>query len=146
MVDYCPKCKSTERVKNGSINGRARYRCKSCKYDYTVLQKSTAASAEKKRLALELYLEGLGFNSIGRVLKVSHVAVQKWIKKYGCQAEEIRSEKEIEVVEMDEMHSYISSKKTIFGYGLLLIDMGKDSSTSYWVKGTEQPAKDFGKR
>jgi len=28
-------------------------------------------------------------------------------------------------VEIDEMHSYIASKKTIAGYGLLLIDMEK---------------------
>jgi transposase-like protein len=146
MIEHCPKCKSIERVKNGNINGRPRYRCKNCKYDYTVMQKSTGVSADTKRLALELYLEGLGFNSIGRILKVSHVAVQKWVKKYGKQAEELRSNKEIEIVEMDEMHSYIGSKKTISGFGLLLIDMGNGSSTSYWVKGTGLPAKSSGKK
>ena len=39
------------------------------------------------------------------------------------------------MVEVDEMHSCIASKKTIVGYGLLLIDMEKGSSTSllaYW--------------
>ncbi|MFT4968242.1 MAG: hypothetical protein ACI9CD_001274, partial [Candidatus Deianiraeaceae bacterium] len=35
---------------------------------------------------------------------------------------------EISVVEIDEMHTYIGSKKTQLGYGLLLIDMEKDSS------------------
>jgi DNA-binding NarL/FixJ family response regulator len=30
-----------------------------------------------KRQALQLYLEGLGFRSIGRFLGVSHVSVQK---------------------------------------------------------------------
>ena len=34
------------------------------------------------------------------------------------------------MVEVDEMHSYIGSKKTTVGYGLLLIDMASDSSTS----------------
>jgi len=28
------------------------------------------------------------------------------------------------------MHSYIGNKKTIAGFGLLLIDLGKNSSTS----------------
>jgi len=36
-----------------------------------------------KRFALELYLEGLGFRSIGRILKVSHVSIFNWIKQYG---------------------------------------------------------------
>jgi transposase-like protein len=146
MIDHCPKCKSTDRVKNGHIKGRPRFRCKECGYDYTVMQKSTSVPVEKKRLALQMYLEGLGFNSIGRMLNVSHVAVLKWIKRYGQQAEELRSDKEIEIVEMDEMHSYIGSKKTISGYGLLLIDMEKDSSTSYWVKGTGVPVKGSGNK
>jgi transposase-like protein len=109
------------------------------------MQKSTSISTDKKRLALQMYLEGLGFNSIGRILHVSHVAVMNWVKRYGKQAEELRSEQEIKIIEMDEMHSYIGSKKTISGFGLLLIDMENDSSTSYWVKGTGLPAKDFGK-
>ncbi len=146
MIDHCPKCKSTDRVKNGHAKGRPRFRCKECGYDYTVEQKSTSVSKDRKRLAMQMYLEGLGFNSIGRILSVSHVSVMNWIKQYGQQAEELRSDKEIEVIEMDEMHSYIGSKKTIFGYGLLLIDMESDSSTSYWVKGTGLLVKSFGKK
>ena len=38
-----------------------------------------------------------------------------------------RSE-DIEVIELDEMHTYIGSKKTTVGSGLLLIEMGIDSS------------------
>src|ERR1035437_8747074 len=114
--------------------------------DYTVAQKSTGVSVDKKRLALEMYLEGLGFRSIGRILKVSQVSVMNWIRAFGKAAESIRSEKEIVVMEIDEMHSYIGSKKTISGFGLLLIDMENDSSTSFWVKGTEQPSENFGPR
>lgn len=145
-MENCPKCKSTNRVKNGVINKLQRYRCKDCAYDYTVAQKSTGVSVDKKRLALEMYLEGLGFRSIGRILKVSQVSVMNWIRAFGKAAESIRSEKEIVVMEIDEMHSYIGSKKTISGFGLLLIDMENDSSTSFWVKGTEQPSENFGPR
>jgi len=110
-IESCPRCQSKERIKNGHIHGRQRYRCKNCQYDYTVEQKSTAVSKDKKRLALQMYLEGLGFNSIGRILKVSHVAVQMWVRKYGKRLEELKSEQHIEVIELDEMHSYIGSKK-----------------------------------
>jgi transposase len=77
---------------------------------------------------LELYLEGLGFRSIGRFLNVSHVSVYNWIKLFGEEITKIRSDQKIEVIEIDEMHTYIGSKKTTVGYGLLLIDMGKSLS------------------
>ena len=42
-----------------------------------------------------------------------------------------RTNQEIEVMEIDEMHSYIGSKKTIFGFGLLSTDMENGSATLY---------------
>ena len=51
----------------------------------------------------------------------------------------------IEVVEIDEMHTYVSSKKTTAGSGLLLIDMGKDSSTAYWATAAQRPADSSGR-
>jgi len=50
---------------------------------------------------LQLYLEGLGFRSIGRFLRVSHVSVQRWIKKFGQDLEGLKSENETSIVEMD---------------------------------------------
>ena len=82
---------------------------------------------------MQLYLEGLGFRSIGRFLGVSHVSVQKWIKKFGQEVEDLKSENEISIVEMDEMYTYISNKKNIVGSGLLLIELGKSSSTALLV-------------
>lgn len=40
-------------------------------------------STEKRFEALKLYLEGLGFKSIGRILGVSNVTVLKWIRSMG---------------------------------------------------------------
>ena len=62
---------------------------------------------------MQLYLEGLGFRLIGRFLGVSYVSVQKWIKKFGQEVEDPKSENEISIVEMDEMHAYIGNKKTL---------------------------------
>ncbi len=64
------------------------------------------------------------------VLGVSHVSVQKWIKKFGQELENLKSESEISIVEMDEMHTYIGNKKNIAGSRLLLIELGKSSSTA----------------
>lgn len=140
----CPRCKSKKIRKDGNAKGKQRYNCKDCDYHFTVEKKSTAATEIDKKNALQLYLEGLGFRSIGRFLKVSHVAVYQWIKKFGEKIDDIKSEQEIKVVELDELHTYIGQKKTTVGYGLLLIEMGKNSSIAFWVPGELKQAKNSG--
>jgi hypothetical protein len=62
-------------------------------------------------------LEELGFRSIGRPLGVSNVLVLNWIKAFGLEEKKRPSErKEMEIVEKDEMHTYVRQKK-------LLLDM-----------------------
>ncbi len=118
-------------TKDGIVNEKQRYKCKSCGYRHTV--KHLGKSPDIKRQALQLYLEGLGFRSIGRFLNCSHVAVYNWIRAHGESIEPLRSDKDIEVVELDEMHTYVGSKKTIVGSGLLLIEMENVSSIAKWV-------------
>jgi transposase len=84
---------------------------------------------KKRRFALSMYLEGLGFHSIGRHLGVSHVCVLNWIRKYGSQLVKIRNPRPAKIIELDEMHSYVGHKKTTDGYGLVLIE--KPAST--WI-------------
>ncbi len=126
----CPKCKSDDKTKDGVVKGRQRYKCKDCGFRYTVASGSKAKPLHMKKFALQLYLEGLGFRSIGRVLEVSNVTVLNWIRAFGEQMEELKSAEPVVYTEMDEMHTYVGQKKTIDGYGLLLIDMGKHSSIS----------------
>ena len=141
----CPRCKNSNHTKNGIVCGRQRYKCHDCGYNYSVELKSTASSSSVKRQALQLYLEGLGFRSIGRFLGVSHVSVQKWIKKFGKEAEDLKSENKISIVEMDEMHTYIGNKKNIAGSGLLLIELGKSSSTALLVAEGQKLGKNSGR-
>ena len=139
----CPKCGAHHCVKDGIVKGKQRYQCKSCSYRHTV--RYVGANPEVKRQALELYLEGLGFRSIGRFLRYSHVAVYNWIKSFGAAVHELRSTSEIEVIEMDELHTYIGSKKNTAGSGLLLIDMGDDFSTAYWVPAAPKRESCYGR-
>jgi transposase len=141
-MTVCPSCNAEGCTKDGIVKGKQRYKCKLCGYRHTV--KFLGISPEIKRQALQLYLEGLGFRSIGRFLNCSHVAVYNWIKAHGESIEPLRSEKEIEIVELDEMHTYIGSKKTIAGSGLLLIVMEKDFSTAKWVLATRQRDENYG--
>ncbi len=143
-METCPKCKSAHICKNGIVKQKQRYLCKKCKYCFTV--EHIGKPDNYKRDALILYLEGLGFRSIGRFLKVSHVTIFNWIKKFGGELDEIRSSENIEVVEIDELHTYIGSKKNFVGYGLLLIEMGNNSSIVKLAIGAQKQANDFGTR
>jgi len=127
----CPNCKSEHRVKSGFMKGHQRYKCKECGCNYTVDYEKVSAKEKKMRLALALYLEGLGFHSIARLLNVSHVTVMNWIKKFGAALSLIRNPKPVKIMELDEIHTYVGSD----GFGLVLIE--KRENTLIWLLGTE---------
>ena len=133
----CPKCNSENQVKDGIVKGKQRFLCKQCQYRFTVEYRGKPI--ELKRAALFLYLEGLGFRSIERFLKVSNVSVMNWIKSFGKEIENIRKAGEpVKIVEIDELHSYIGLKKTMFGSGVLLIDLEDGTSTLLSVRGEQK--------
>ena len=70
LMAICPKCSSEKYGKDSIVKGKQRYRCKSCDFRHAVQHRGK--SPDVKRQTLELYLEGLGFRSIGRFLKCSH--------------------------------------------------------------------------
>ncbi|WP_294286902.1 IS1 family transposase [uncultured Chryseobacterium sp.] len=107
----CYKCQSEENTKAGFTRGLQRYKCKRCGCFFSVEKKSDVKSLEQKRLALEMYLEGMGFRAIGRVLNISYGTVFQWVKKWGESVSLPKSEEPVEIVELDEIHSYIENKK-----------------------------------
>ena len=117
----CYKCQSENKVKAGFTRGLQRYKCKDCGCFFSVEQKSDVKSTEQKRLALEMYLEGMGFRAIGRVLKISYGTVYQWVKKWGESVSLPKSEEPIEIVELDEIHSYVQNKKTTAGAGCCFV-------------------------
>ena len=126
----CSKCQSENKVKNGIVRNVQRYKCKECGNNFTIDYSHVAEKERKRRFGLAMYLEGLGFHSIARLLNVSHVSVMNWVKKYGSELSKIRNPKPVRVMELDEIHSYVGSKKTINGFGLLLIEMQENSLIS----------------
>jgi transposase len=111
LMIKCPKCQSEACVKDGIVQGRQRHGCKDCGYRHTV--KERGLGADKKRQALALYLEGLEFRSIGRCLQCRHVAIYNGIKSHGAAIEGIRAGAGVRGVEMDEMPTYVGSKKRL---------------------------------
>ena len=74
--------------------------------------------------ALQLYLEGMGFRAIGRVLNVSNVSVLRWIRSAGEHVKTYVNSSssdnlhEIEIIEMNEMWHFTIKKNENYGFGL----------------------------
>jgi hypothetical protein len=64
-------------------------------------------------LSLELYLEGLGFRAISHLLQISYGIVYAWIKKWGATVDLPKKEKVVAFMVLDEMHTYVGSKKLL---------------------------------
>ena len=102
----CPNCQSEHSVKNGIVRRRQRYKCKVCATNYTFDYAYFAEKEKKRRFGLSMYLEGLGFHLIGRLLNVSHVSVQNWVKKYGSELKQIRNLKPVRVNVLQNSYFY----------------------------------------
>ncbi|KAA6320983.1 hypothetical protein EZS27_029310 [termite gut metagenome] len=75
------------------------------------------------------------------------MTVLKCIRSFGEEVKSLQEEtKEIEVVEPDEMHGCAGSKETTFGYGLLPVDLGRDSFISLLVTEALKQENHFGKK
>lgn len=136
----CPKCGKKECTKDGIADNKQRYKCKSCHYRHTV--KGRGFSSDIKRQALLLYLHGLCFRSIAIFLQCSPASVHKWIKSYGKEIDDIRSEAGIEIVKIDDMHSHIDSKTKETTSSFMVIDMENHDTPALCVTKKEVALND----
>ena len=117
----CPKCQSREVVKNGKVQGKQRYKCKSCSLQFTRLT-PRGRPAQEKAMAVTLYTLGLSIRAIARLIGVSPTAVLKWIKTFAKTHYEKPAPGDAIIVELDEMWHYLGSKKTSYGSGKLIVE------------------------
>jgi transposase-like protein len=115
-MSQCPHCQRTEQqVKVGSNpSGSQRYRCNECRRKYTPQPHDIGYPDETRRKALELYIDGLNFRRIGRVLGVSHQTVANWVKAHAATLPDPPPlpVTDIEVEELDELFTFVERKKT----------------------------------
>lgn len=133
----CPKCQSREVVKNGKVQEKQRYKCKSCSLQFTRLT-PRGRPAQEKAMAVTLYTLGLSIRAIARLIGVSPTAVLKWIKTFAKTHYEKPAPGDAILVELDEMWHYIKSKKTSYGYGKPIVERLENSSTGSVEEGIKQ--------
>lgn len=107
----CPWCKGTNYCKNGFSAGRQRYLCRGCHKNFSVFKKGKSLESQYLTRAFQLYLEGVGFRAIERILGIGHVTVMYWVRKYGLRVPPKRPPAQVRQVEMDELFHFIREKK-----------------------------------
>lgn len=122
----CKYCQSSHYRKNGYTGGLQCCNCKSCNSNWTLSQGRSYSTGERLE-ALKLYLEGLGFRSIGRILGVSNVTVLKWIRLMGEQLFQSGALwkntdfRPVSHIQIDEFWHYVKKNEISYGYGLLYV-------------------------
>jgi transposase-like protein len=112
----CPKCKNTHSVKNGHHHDKQRYKCKKCNCQFTKEQ-PRGKNTKTKHWAILLYINGLSFRAIAKLVRVSHKAVYDWVRAFGLATYEKPIPQGELVVELDELWHFVKFKKTNSGYG-----------------------------
>ena len=116
----CPKCKSDHIRKNGlNRQQKQNYICVNCGSQFiTDYETSRGYSDEVKRECLKMYVNGMGFRAIARVKGIDHVTVMNWVKQVGkLLPNAYDPESTPQVGELDELETFVGSKKTRFGCG-----------------------------
>ena len=138
--DCCPRCASADFVKAGKVGQKQRFKCKQCARLFVETDEQSYPP-EIRQKALQLVLEGLGFRSIERILGVSHVSVINWVKQAGLEvmATPLLAASQADIIELDELHTYIQKKVEHAGSGWLLIASPAKSLASNSVAVVSRP-------
>jgi transposase-like protein len=112
----CPYCSSTVHQHRIGTNrsGSQRVQCQQCRRTYTPEPKAHGYRNEVRLQAVKLYLEGNNFRRIARLLNVAPQSVINWVNAHhaALPAAPDRSQDRAEVIEMDELYTFVGDKKT----------------------------------
>lgn len=129
----CPSCSSTSNVKSGIVSNKQRYKCKSCGYYFTVNKLGKGFSWFYVKKALQLYLEGLTFREIERILGISHTTVMNWVKKYNIKRpKNNKYYTNHKLLNATELSNYILNSENSSECGYIITKVGKKFAVIEW--------------
>ncbi len=130
---HCPKCKSDEYVKSGVIKGRQRFKCTACGYHFTVFKEGKNIDPYYVVKSLQLYIEGISFREIERILGVSHVSVMNWVRQYGIQRpENLEYHPTYKVLNHAELKDLMADREALKSAGFMVTELGDKFMVNRW--------------
>ncbi len=131
----CPSCESPKTIKSGIIKDRQRYRCKACEYHFTVQKKGKQIDNYYVVKALQLYMEGVSYREIERILGVSHVSVMNWVKKYKLKAPaQFNYRPTYKILNYSELAEHFANRKNLQGNGMIITEIGDKFMMIKWER------------
>jgi transposase-like protein len=115
----CPEGKSNYVNKNVHKKGKQNYICVECGRQFIeCYQPHNGYSQGVKHECLKMYVNGMGFRAIERIKCVHHTTIINWVKQVGELLPQAYEPDTIpEIGELDELETFIGSKKTKCGCG-----------------------------
>lgn len=108
----CPDCGSEHIRKNGHRRGKQNHICVQCGRQFIDSYIPRGYSDWMKRLCLRMYVNGMGFRGIERVIRVAHSSVISWIQQVGeCLPDPYDPEDIPQVGEFDELETFVGRKR-----------------------------------
>ncbi len=131
----CPKCQDNKIVKSGIIALKQRYLCKKCKYYFTVNKLGKKIDNYYVTKALQLYLEGLSFREIERILGVSHVTISNWVKEFNITKPSHGDyHPTYKIFSHLELLEYLKNKQQLSGAGMIITELGDKFMLIKWER------------
>ena len=127
----CPKCQGNHIIKSGVINSKQRYLCKKCNYFFTVNKIGKKIDDYYVTKALQLYLEGLSFREIERIIGVSHVTVANWVKSYNIKKPSHANYHPTYKIFLLE---HLKNKQLLSGAGMIITELGDKFMLIKWER------------
>ena len=123
----CKKCSGESLMKHGFVGTKQRFLCKKCGMKFVKNDQRKKVNIQGKysnkvrNLAVRMYLNNCGFRRIAEILKVPLATVFYWIKNAGKIVDEeikrqnppddqIIQDQTIQLLEADELFTYIKKK------------------------------------
>jgi transposase-like protein len=131
----CPKCQGNQIIKSGVINSKQRYLCKKCNYFFTVPKIGKKIDDYYVTKALQLYLEGLSYREIERIIGVSHVTISNWVKSFNIKKpSHANYHPTYKIFNHLELIAYIKSKDLLSGAGMIITELGDKFMLIKWER------------
>ena len=111
----CPTCHHTRyQIKDGLTGaGSQRVRCRACGQRYTPVPKPQGYPNDIRQQALKLYVDGLNFRRITRILGMHHQSVINWVHAAAAAVPDpTPAPSEADTIELDELYTFVGHKKT----------------------------------
>jgi transposase-like protein len=126
MSTICNHCGSSNYINHGKYQGVQRYKCRDCKRYFS--DKVKKFTYQDRMKAMDMYLNNVGIRKTARFMKASPTLILRWVKMMGqsLSANLKKASEEIkdnlpDIIEMDEIYTFVKKNKIEQSYGLLIL-------------------------